>query len=213
VDENTRVLGAPLRIQEVPLGGPSLRLWLVGEQVDLNARCHELTETDQALYPEKANGSFIERDGKVIGSRLIGQGFSDPAYFHPRPSAAGAGYDAASSGGSNLGPTSRTLLERVKADTSRLLSESGRPRVPVDLVTASGSGLDPHISPDAAYFQAERVATARGLPLAEVNQLIAAHSEGRTFGLLGERRVNVLLLNLALDEKAPRPAGDGMAGK
>jgi K+-transporting ATPase ATPase C chain len=162
-----------------------------------------VTGLAQVMFPDKANGQLIKSaDGTIIGSRIIGQPFSAPGYFRSRPSAAGdAGYDAGASTGSNLGPTNQKLIERVRADVLKLQAENPGQPVPVDLVTTSGSGLDPHISPAAAEFQVPRVARERGLSEDEVHELVRAHTDGRQFGILGEPTVNVLMLNLALDER------------
>ena len=158
----------------------------------------------QGLFSDKANGSLVKVDGKVAGSSLLAQGFTAPKYFHPRPSAAGQGYDAANSSGTNLGPTSKKLIEDVKQRVADYRTENGLApdaRVPADAVTSSASGLDPHISVRNATLQAARVAKARGIGEKDVLAKVGAHTEGRTLGLLGEPRVNVLILNLSLDGK------------
>jgi len=162
-----------------------------------------MTALAQAIFPDKANGQLVERGGRVIGSRIIGQMFSSPGYFHGRPSAAGSGYDAANSAGTNLGPTSKKLAEAVKAAVEAAKKENPSAPVPVDLVTSSASGLDPDVSPAAALFQVPRVARERRAGEADVRALVESHVEERQLGFLGEPRVNVLELNLVLDERWP----------
>jgi potassium-transporting ATPase KdpC subunit len=163
-----------------------------------------VTGLARILFPEQAGGSLLRRDGRVVGSRLIGQPFSGPGWFQSRPSAAGAGYDPMASGGTNLGPTSRKLVvEQVGAAAAAARQERPGVPVPVDLVTSSGSGLDPHLTPAAAAFQVPRVARERGMPEDLVRELVARHTEGRQWGVLGEPRVNVLELNLDLDATRP----------
>ena len=160
-----------------------------------------VTVLAQAIFPDNANGQLLVRNGRVIGSQIIGQSFSSPEYFHGRPSAAGTGDDAANSGGTNLGPTNKKLLEAVTMSVATARKENRTATVPIDLVTSSASGLDPHISPASALFQVPRVARARRVSESDVRSLVESHIEGRQLGLLGESRVNVLLLNLALDER------------
>lgn len=165
-----------------------------------------MTALAQALFPRQANGSLVTINGKVVGSTIVGQLWTKPQYFHGRPSAAGKGYDPTQTGGTNYGPTSKKLIDSIKATIAALEREnpsaSGPP--PIDLVTSSGSGIDPDITPQAAYWEAPRVAKARGLPLSGIDALVARHVAGRTFGFLGEPRVNVLELNLALDGVKPQ---------
>jgi potassium-transporting ATPase KdpC subunit len=175
-----------------------------------------MTGLAQVLFPYQSKGSLVQRDGTVVGSELIGQLFTSDHYFHGRPSATNKPdpndssktvddpYNAANSMGSNLGPTNKALIERVQGDVDKLKAENGTARVPIDLVTTTGSGLDPHISPEAAFFQVPRIAKARNLSEDRLRQLVDQHIEGRLLGLLGEPRVNVVALNMALDRVAPR---------
>jgi K+-transporting ATPase ATPase C chain len=162
-----------------------------------------VTGLAQVIFPDKANGQLIEQNGKVVGSRIIGQAFSSPGYFHSRPSAAGTGYDPTNSGGTNLGPTNKKLIDAVKAAVDDAHKENPQAPVPIDLVTSSASGLDPHISPAAAEFQVPRIARERGVAQADVRQLVEASTTGRQLGFFGEAGVNVLELNLALDKQYP----------
>jgi len=158
-----------------------------------------VTGMAQLLFHDRANGQLIEKDGKLVGSRIIGQAFTGPGYFHPRPSSAGTGYDPMASGGSNLAPTNKNLIERVKADVQKLQAENPNTPIPVDMVTTSGSGLDPDISPESAEFQIPRVAHSRNMKQEDLRTLVQRHTKGRDLGFLGEPRVNVLELNLELD--------------
>ena len=162
-----------------------------------------VTGLAQLMFPKQANGQLIHKDGKTIGSSIIGQSFSSPAYFHPRPSFAGNGYDATNSNGSQLGPTNQKLIDRVKGDVTSAQAENPGTPVPIDLVTESASGLDPHITPAAAEFELPRVARERGTTVDQLRALVAKHTSDRQFGFLGEPRVNVLELNLELDERFP----------
>ena len=158
-----------------------------------------ITGIARVLFPDKANGQLIQRDGKTVGSRIIGQTFTGPGYFHSRPSAAGTGYDAANSGGTNLGPTNQKLIDRVRQVMASLQAENPGSPIPIDLATTSASGLDPDISPASAEFQVRRVARERGMTEEQLRQLVVKHTAGRQLGFLGEPRVNVLELNLDLD--------------
>jgi len=162
-----------------------------------------VTGIAQLIFPKKANGQLIQKGGKTVGSSIIGQGFSGPGYFHSRPSAAGNGYDAANSGGSNFGPTNQKLIDRVKGDVASAEAENPGTPVPIDLVTTSASGFDPHITTAAAEYQLPRIAKERGTTVDQLRALLAKHTEGRQLGILGEPRVNVLELNLELDERFP----------
>lgn len=165
-----------------------------------------VTGVAQAAFPSQANGSLVkDADGKVVGSALVGQAFVQPAYLHPRPSAAGEGYDASASSGTNMGPLNADLAARVKDDTAKLKAENPTGIISADAVTASASGLDPHVSPQYAAFQISRIAKARGVKEAQVRKVIENHIESRTFGVLGQPRVNVLLTNRALDARLGRP--------
>jgi potassium-transporting ATPase KdpC subunit len=164
-----------------------------------------VTGLAQVLFRDKANGQLLVRNGEVVGSKIIGQGFTGPGYLHSRPSAAGNGYDAANSGGTNFGPTNHQLIDRVKGDVAHLQAENPGQPVPIDLVTTSASGLDPDITPAAAEFQVPRLARERGLSDEQVRQLIRQYTQGRQLGFLGEPRVNVLEVNLALDGLKPMP--------
>ena len=195
---------------------PAIVLLLVLTAITGLAYPLAMTAIAGSIFPSRAQGSLIERDGKVVGSALIGQEFKDDKYFHGRPSATlapdpndstktvSAPYNAANSGGSNLGPTSKALADRLKEDVDKLKAENPSAAVPVDLVTTSASGLDPDISPEAAQFQVPRVAKARNMPEDQVKQIVAANTEGRLLGLIGEPRVNVLALNLSLDRATAR---------
>jgi K+-transporting ATPase ATPase C chain len=162
-----------------------------------------VTGLAQLMFPRKANGQLIQKDGKIVGSAIIGQGFTGAGYFHSRPSAAGTGYDAANSAGSNLGPTNQKLIDRVKGDVASAQPDNPRTPVPIDFVTTSASGLDPHITPASAEFQLPRIARERGATPDQLRDLLREHTEGRQLGILGEPRVNVLELNLDLDERFP----------
>jgi len=182
-----------------------ISLWMTIATTILFGLIYPLVVTGlaQLIFPHKANGQLIQKDGQIVGSTLIGQGFSSPGYFHSRPSAAGNGWDAANSAGSNLGPTNQKLIDRVKGDVATAQADNPGAPVPIDLVTTSASGFDPHITPAAAEFQLPRVAKARGTTVDLLRQLVAKHTESRQLGFLGEPRVNVLELNLDVDQQFP----------
>lgn len=182
-----------------------ISLWMTLATTILFGLVYPLVVTGlaQLIFPHKANGQLIQKDGQIVGSILIGQGFSSPGYFRSRPSAAGNGWDAANSAGSNLGPTNQKLIDRVKADVATAQADNPGTPVPIDLVTTSASGFDPHITPAAAEFQLPRVAKARGTTVDLLRQLVAKHTESRQLGFLGEPRVNVLELNIDVDQQFP----------